>query len=101
MARRVAEPEICLAQSGVMTYIKIGSAVIAGLMAIFSAVLGIMWNEQRTTSKEILDKIGYVASAADFEAVKTKVELIYSEQQRIKWAMEEREKDREKRKSTP
>jgi len=88
MVRQDESIEFCHAHSGVLQQIKIGGAIIGGLMVIFGTILGVMWSDQKNTSKEILSKLNCVASSSDFEAVRTRVDNIYYEQQRLKWEIE-------------
>ncbi len=94
MDERNDTTELCHAHSGVMTFIKIGAAIISGLMVIFCALLSIMWSEQKDASRSILSKIESLASNrdADLKPIRERVEEIWKEQLRIKWVFEEKER---------
>ncbi len=88
------QKELCHAHSGVMTQIKIGGVIIAGLMVIFCAILAIMWSEQKDSARSILAKIENVTLSReiDLKQVRERVEEIWKEQMRMKWVLEEKDK---------
>ena len=75
--------ELCLAHSGVMTQIRIGATVIAVLMGLFSAILGVMWSELGSQNKAIITKINCLASDDELKIIKAKTDLVREKQVEI------------------
>ncbi len=85
---------VCKAHSGVLMQIKIGGGIIAALMALFSAILGFMWSDQKDSARALASKIevSTITREIDLKGLKDKVDEIWKEQMRIKWVLEEKDK---------
>ena len=89
----------CKAHSGVVTNMKNYAIVVSILMAIFSALLGVMWSdmrsnqmEMRENQKSLMTEVKCLASKDDVNALTIRQNLIRDEQMGIKARVEYLEK---------
>jgi hypothetical protein len=72
--------EVCHAHSGILAQVKIGGAIIGGLMLIFMALLGGMWSSLREQNAAIMTEVKCLATDSDVKFLRDRTDFIKEKQ---------------------